>query len=100
MKIVATIIGAALVVASLVTSAPARAEVLDLSTLRCRDFSAISKEKLPLVMMWLEGYHTEEDEPAVIDFDKAKNDTEKLLTYCQSHPVLRMLIAAERSIWK
>jgi acid stress chaperone HdeB len=99
-KIVATIIGAALVVASAVVSAPARAEVLDLSTLRCRDFVAISKDKLPLIMMWIEGYHTEEDEPAVIDFNKVKDNTEKLLTYCQSHPVLRLLIAAERSIWK
>ena len=100
MKIVATIISAALAVASVTVSAPARAEVLDLSTFRCRDFSAISKEKLPLIMRWLEGYHTEEDEPAVIDFDKVKDNTEKLLTYCQSHPVLRLLIAAERSIWK
>jgi len=100
MKIVTTIISAAVVIASVVASSPARAEVLDLSTLRCRDFSAISKEKLPLIMMWLDGYHTEEDEPAVIDFDKVKDNTEKLLTYCQSHPALRLLIAAERSIWK
>jgi acid stress chaperone HdeB len=99
-KIVATSISVALVMVAVAVSAPARAEMLDLTTLRCRDFSAISREKLPLIMMWLDGYHTEEDEPAVIDFDKVKNDTEKLLTYCQNHPVLRLLIAAERSIWK
>lgn len=46
--------------ALLALAAPARAQQLDLATVTCKDFVASDKETISLIMMWLEGYYTEE----------------------------------------
>ena len=37
-------------------------------------------------MMWFEGYYTEENEPAAIDFGKMAGHLTKLLIACQADP--------------
>ena len=37
-------------------------------------------------MMWLEGYYTEEDEPATIDFGKMAGHLAKILIDCEANP--------------
>ena len=51
-------------------------------------------------MVWLDGYHTEEDDPAILDFDKIKQETGKLLTFCETNPAIGIITAAERVLWK
>ena len=45
---------------------------VDLSTLRCKQFIELPKEPLNAITLWLDGYLTDEEESAVIDFDKMK----------------------------
>ena len=49
-------------------------------------------------MMWLEGYYTEEDEPAVIDFNEMAGHMAKLLLYCQENPNKSVLDGSEAAM--
>jgi|KBSMisStaDraftv2_1062788.scaffolds.fasta_scaffold2160464_2 acid stress chaperone HdeB len=81
--------------ASLFASA-ASAQVVDISTIKCKEFVDSDKERISYIMMWLAGYYMDEDDPAVIDFDRMKRQTEKLVTYCTQNPTLGVITAAER----
>ena len=47
------------------------AEAVDVSELSCKQFTGYNDDNKSLIMMWFEGYYTEEDEPATIDFRQA-----------------------------
>jgi acid stress chaperone HdeB len=67
--------------------APAtQAEVLDLSTIKCKAFFESSKETVSHALAWLDGYYKDEEDPAVIDFDKLKDNAKMLGDYCAAHP--------------
>ena len=46
----------------------AACDQLDVSELTCEQFSNYDDANKGLIMMWFEGYYTEEDEDAVIEF--------------------------------
>jgi hypothetical protein len=86
---------AILVVAALLTAAPADAQVVDLSALSCKQFIELPKETLNAVTLWLDAFLTDEEETAVIDFDKMKDKAEKLAAYCAQNPETGLMTAAE-----
>jgi acid stress chaperone HdeB len=69
--------------------------VLDLSTIKCKEFVESSKETIGLILMWLDGYYTEDEDKVVIDFDKMKQKGEKLGAYCAMNPTHGLMTAAE-----
>jgi len=86
----------AVLIALLVLSPdPATAQTVDLSALKCKVFLDSGREAIGYLMMWLDGYFTGEDDPAVVDFDRIKHNSEKLEEYCVSHPTHGLLTAAE-----
>ena len=50
--------------------------------------------------MWLDGYYTDEEDPAVIDFDKMKATAEKLAPTARRTRHAGVLTAAEDVIGK
>ena len=76
-------------------AAPASAQVVDLSTIKCKEFLDSGKETIGYIMMWLDGYFTSEDDPAIVDFDKMKQKGTKLEEYCARNPTRGLLTAAE-----
>jgi acid stress chaperone HdeB len=74
---------------------PASPQVVDLSTIKCKEFLDSGKETIGYIMMWLDGYYTGEDDPAIVDFDKMKQKGEKLGEYCAKNPAHGLLTAAE-----
>jgi acid stress chaperone HdeB len=90
MKLVYGVIAAALLAAS-----PVKAQVVDMSTITCSDFSGRPADQMANIMFWLEGYYTEEDEPTTIDFAEFKSTLEKLLIYCSNNPTVGVLTAAD-----
>src|SRR5215471_11093873 len=85
---------AVLVAAALLATA-ANAQVVDLSTIKCKDFIELPKETVNAVTMWLDGYYTDEEDPAVVDFDKMKGKADKLVAFCQANPKMGLMGAAE-----
>ena len=86
---------AVLVTAVLLASAPAQAQVVDLSTVRCKEFVDSGKDSINAILMWLEGYYTDEEDPAVIDFGKMKEKADQLTSYCAQNPTIGIMTAAE-----
>jgi acid stress chaperone HdeB len=90
MKLVYVVVAAALLAAG-----PAKAQVVDMSTITCADFSSRPPEQMANIMFWLEGYYTEDDDPTTIDFSEFKSTLEKLLLYCKDNPTVGVLTAAD-----
>ena len=59
------------------------AEAIDVSKLSCKQFTEYNNDNRGLIMMWFEGYYTEEDEPATIDFGKMAGHLAQILIECQ-----------------
>ncbi len=85
----ATLIAAA----ALVCAKPALAadDALDVSELTCTQFLNYDDNNKGLIMMWFEGYYTEEDEPTTIDFSKMASHLTKLLIACKADPSKKVL---------
>jgi len=86
--------------ASLWAAAPAKAQQLDLATVTCKQFVDSDKETIGYILMWLEGYYADEDDPPVVDFDKMKANGGKLGTYCGENPGHSLITAADKLLSK
>ena len=84
-----------LIAAALSAPLPAQAQQLDLATVTCKDFVTSDKETIGLILMWLEGYYSEQDAKPIVDFDKMKNDGAKLGEYCGKNPGHSLITAAD-----
>ena len=91
---------AALIAIALLLPDPACAQVVDLSTIKCKDFLDSSKETVAYIMTWLDGYFTGEDDPAVVDFDEMKRKSARLGAYCARNPAHGLMTAAEEVMEK
>jgi acid stress chaperone HdeB len=90
---------AALFAAAMLMVGPARAQVVDLSTIKCKEFVESSKENIGVIAMWLHGYYAgKADAPAIIDFDKFTKDAEKLGKYCGNNPTHGLITAADKTL--
>jgi acid stress chaperone HdeB len=83
---------AALLMASSVAAEDSK---VDLSKLTCKQFTAYNNDNRGLVMMWFEGYYTEDDNPATIDFQKMAGDLAQVLIYCGNNPDTDMVTATD-----
>ena len=90
MKLAYVVVAAALLAAS-----SARAQVVDMSTITCADFSSRPPEQMANIMFWLEGYYTEDDDPTTIDFAEFRSTLEKLMLYCKDNPTVGVSTAAD-----
>jgi acid stress chaperone HdeB len=89
------LVGTIVVAAAVLAAATADAQVVDLSTIKCKDFVELPKDTVNAVTMWLDGYYTDEEDPAAVDFDKLKAKAEKLAAFCVQNPRMGLMTAAE-----
>ena len=86
---------AVVVLTVLALASPASAQVIDLATATCKDFTAGKKEVATAIVVWLSGFYTKDDDPQVIDFDKVRAKSDKLADFCSKNPSAALLNAAE-----
>ena len=60
----------------------------------------VELETVNAVTMWLDGHLTDEEDPAVVDFDKMKHKAERLAAYCGQNPEMSLMTAAENIMSK
>ena len=89
----AAIMSAALL--STMTAAIAEDSKIEMPKLTCAQFAAYDKDNMGIIMMWLEGYYTEEGDDAVIDFGKMAGDMTRLLIYCGANPETDIITASD-----
>lgn len=84
------------VIAALSAPLPAAAEKLDLSTITCKKFLEYDKENIGLLLTWLEGYYSADDDDPVIDFQKMAENGKALGAECAKEPSIGLITAAEK----
>jgi acid stress chaperone HdeB len=89
-------LGATLFAAILFATSPATSQVLDLSTIKCKDFLASSKENIGIILTWMNAYYKDEDDPPVIDFAEMTKAGERLGAYCGQNPEIGLMTAADK----
>ncbi len=92
--------GALIIAAMLLPAIPVKAETVDLSTIKCKDFLDSGKDNISYIVMWLDGYYKEKDDPAVIDFDKFTKEAERLGKYCGANPDIGLITASDKVLVK
>jgi len=100
MKLRHALIAQALMAAAMFAAAPAHAQVVDMSKLRCDDFLKSGKDAIAYIVIWLDGYHTGEDDPPTMDFGALAAQIEKYGDYCSKNPSKTMTDAADEILGK
>lgn len=93
--------GALLFAAGLVlSSAPAHAVVLDLSTMTCKQFVEGSQDEIKMVLTWMDGWYKGDSDEAIIDTDVFVENARKFGTFCAKNPTISIVNAAEKILGK
>jgi acid stress chaperone HdeB len=82
-------------VVALLGAAPASAQVVDMNTVTCKDFLGFNKDVTMGLIMWLDAYYRDEDDPPIIDFGKMGQRAGSLAAYCTANPTHSLTTAAE-----
>ena len=93
--------GALLVAAGLaLSSAPAHAVVLDLSTMSCKQFIEGGEDTIKMVLTWMDGWYKGDSDEAIIDTDVFIENARKFGTFCAKNPSISIVNAAEKILGK
>ena len=85
-----------IIAVAMAAAVPAQAQQLDLATVRCKEFTDNTKDNNGLIVMWLQGYYSDENAPPVVDFDKLKVNSGKISDYCRKYPGHSVITAADK----
>ena len=77
-------------------SVPARAVVLDLSTMTCKQFIEGGDDEIKMVLTWMDGWYKGDQDEAIIDTDVFVANAKKFGTFCAANPTISIVNAAEK----
>jgi acid stress chaperone HdeB len=80
----------------MISSAPANAVVLDLSTMTCKQFIEGGPDEIKMVLTWMDGWYKGDEDEAIIDTDVFVENAKKFGTYCAANPTISIVNAAEK----
>jgi acid stress chaperone HdeB len=89
------IASAVVVAVALFAAGRADAQSVDLSKIKCKDFIELPKDTAYVITVWLDGYFTDEEDPAVVNFDRLKAMAERVGAFCAQNPKMGLMGAAE-----
>lgn len=82
---------------TLAFGAPAfAANDIDMSTIKCKDFINSNKDEIGMILVWLEGYYTKENDPPILHVEKMTKDATNLGAYCKAHGDDGIISAADK----
>jgi acid stress chaperone HdeB len=82
------------------SSVPAHAVVLDLSTMTCKQFVDGGDDTIKMVLTWMDGWYKGDSDEAIIDTDVFVENAKKFGTYCGKNPTISIVNAAEAVLGK
>ena len=89
------ILGVALAIA-LMTVGSASAQIVNMNTVTCNDFIGFKRDTAFAIVMWLDAYYRDEDDPPIIEFEKMRHKAARLTVSCSQNPTHSLTTAAER----
>jgi acid stress chaperone HdeB len=81
---------------ALMSVGSASAQIVDINTFTCNDFIGFKRDTALTIVMWLDAYYRDEDDPPIIDLDKMRQKAARLTVYCSQNPTHSLTTAAER----
>src|ERR1700709_1446857 len=78
----------------LISSTPANAVVLDLSTMTCKQFIESSPDEIKMVLTWMDGWYKGDSDEASTWTNSFRTNAEKFGTFCAQNPTLSIVSAA------
>ncbi|RJF76661.1 HdeA/HdeB family chaperone [Rhodopseudomonas palustris] len=92
---------AAFCVAGLMMSqVAAKAEVLDLATMSCKQFVESEPDEIKMILTWLDGWYKGDSDEAIIDTEVFVANAKKFGAYCGTNPSVSIVTAAEKILGK
>jgi acid stress chaperone HdeB len=82
------------------SSVPAHAVVLDLSTMTCKQFIEGGDDTIKMVLTWMDGWYKGDSDEAIIDTDVFVENAKKFGAYCGKNPSISIVNAAEAVLGK
>lgn len=82
------------------SSVPAHATKLDLSTMSCKQFIDSGDDTIKLVLTWLDGWYKGDEDNAIIDTDVFVDNAKQIGTYCGKNPTVSVVTAADEVLGK
>ena len=82
------------------SSVPANAVVLDLSTMTCKQFLDGGDDTIKMVLTWMDGWYKGDEDNAIIDTDVFVENAKKFGTYCGTNPNVSIVTAADEVLGK
>jgi len=86
--------------ALMLSSVPAKAVVLDLSTMTCKQFIEGGDDEIKMVLTWMDGWYKGDEDEAIIDTDVFVDNAKKFGTFCAANPTISIVNAAEKILGK
>jgi hypothetical protein len=78
---------------------PSLAEVIDLSTITCRQFfEGPNNERKTLIMIWMLSNFRDKNAPYVLDTVKMTDNMKRIAVYCASTPDADIMTAATKML--
>jgi acid stress chaperone HdeB len=99
-KIMKTTISMLFAAGLLLSSVPAHAVVLDLSTLSCKQFLEGGDDEIKMVLTWMDGWYKGDEDTAIIDTNVFVENAKKFGAYCAANPTISIVNAAEEILGK
>jgi len=100
MKTATILFAAALTFSTALSSAPAHAVVLDLSTMTCKQFLDGGDDTIKMVLTWMDGWYKGDEENAIIDTDVFVQNAKQFGSYCGKNPNVSIVTAADEVLGK
>ncbi len=86
---------------AIVTTA-ATSEPMDASTLTCKQLTEGGNEGgqgaygASVILYWMAGYHTTDEQSTVVDFDNLVNEMKKTVEFCEKNPSISVMNASAK----
>ena len=77
---------------------PDDAQDIDLSKTTCKQFISAKRDTINTIMIWLEGFYTDDNSPAIMYAAKRAKDAKNLTDYCNAHGDDNVITAADAVI--
>ena len=84
----------ALTVAVMIPTA-VNSQQIDVSSMTCQQFVQSDDVRTNLIVAWLLGFYTDEQDPQVIDLSSLNKTRDRFINFCKQQPNFKMTTAAE-----
>ncbi|MCA0434330.1 MAG: HdeA family protein [Proteobacteria bacterium] len=76
----------------------AKAEVIDLATIKCSEIASMPDEEGSYLMIWIHGYFSGQAGSTTMDLDDMAADGKAIGEYCAANPDVGVLSAAQQAL--